>query len=306
MKTIIRYVLLCGLAALLVGCNLLDTMVNRAVIRNLGKGTKSKAVIDSAVEDMAQHAVIGANRETAGISRALVQGLKGSVDTLDPDIRKAMKRIDGIIDSVGYLSNAQVALIFQTVSDRIEHIKGQVKDEQLKKFFMDAIASTVARTTHQIDVQGRSIVANMLMKTLDELNTDSARRKIAAIRDSLLNDATNARIQRTVLTAVEPTLDTLTNRIDRIVNKNIPMVQRYAYQWLIALGLVAAAIIGWVWYQRRRYLRIVKLMTLQIDKIPDKQTYDDLVGRIRHNAQAESLEPLLRDVLQDQGINHTS
>ncbi|GAB4010382.1 hypothetical protein GCM10028808_21000 [Spirosoma migulaei] len=271
-------------------------MVNRAVVRNLGKGTKSKAVIDSAVEDIAQHAVMGANRETAGISRALVQGLKGSVDTLNPDIQKAMH----LIDSVGQLSNTQVALIMQTVIDRIDHMKGQIKDEQLKQFFMDAIAST----THQIDIQTRSMLANMMMKAIDDLNSDSARGKIAAIRDSLLNDATNKRLQTTILTSVQPTLDTLTNRIDRIVNKNIPIVQRYAYQWLIGLGLVAAAIIGWVWYQRRRYLRIVKLLTLQIDKIPDKETYDELVSRIRHSAQAESLEPVLRTVLQDQGINH--
>jgi hypothetical protein len=295
MKPIIRYGFVCGLAALLVGCNLLDTMVNRAVLRNLGKGTTSKAVIDSAVEDIAQHAVIGANRETAAISRSLVQGLKGAVDTLNPDIQKAMH----LIDSVGQLSNTQVALIMQTVIDRIDHVKGQIKDEQLKQFFMDAITST----THQVDRQTRGILANMMMKAIDDLNSDGARAKIAAIRDSLLNDATNKRLQITMLTSVQPTLDTLTNRIDRIVNKNIPIVQRYAYQWLLGLGVLAAAIIGWVWYQRRRYLRIVKLLTLQIDKIPDKEIYDELVSRIRHSAQAESLEPVLRTVLQDQGIN---
>ena len=294
MNPFIRHGLVFGLAALLVGCNLLDTMINRAVVRNLGHGTRSKIIIDSAVEEIAQHALIGANREMPAVSRALVQGLKGSIDTLDPDIQKGLK----LIDSVGQLSNAQVALIMQTVIDRIDHIKGQVKDEQLKQFFLDAVSSTM----RQVDQRSRNILANMLMKAIDDLNSDGARLKLAAIRDSLLNDATNTRIQRTVLTAVQPTLDTLTNRIDRIVNHNIPLVQRYAYEWLIGLGLIAAALIGWVWFQRRRYVRLVKLLTYQIDKIPDRQTYDELVGRIRNSAQSQSLEPALRNVLQDQGL----
>ena len=295
MKPFIRYGFVGGLAALLVGCNLLDTMVDRAVVRNLRHGTRSRIIIDSAVEEIAHHAAIGANRETANISRALVQGFKGSIDTLDPDIQKGLR----LIDSVGHVSNAQVALVMQTVIDRIDHIKGQVKDEQLKRFFIDAISETM----HQVDRQGQTILANMLMNVLDELNSDRARLKLAAIRDSLLNDATNTRIQRTVLTAVQPTLDTLTSRIDRIVNHNLPVVQRYAYEWLIGVGLVAAGLIGWVWFQRRRYLRLVKLLTYQIDKIPDRQTYDELVSRIRNSAQSASLEPALRDVLQEQGLN---
>lgn len=298
MKTNLRYGLLCGLAMLLTGCNLLDTMVGHAVTGNLKRGAKSRMLIDSATEDIAQHAIIGANRETANFSRALIQGLKGSVDTLDPDIQKAMARID----SIGKLSNAQVALLMQTVIDRIDQVKGQIRDKQLKQFFVEAVADV----SHQIDRKNRSLVANMLVQAIDELNTVGTQKKLAAIRDSLLNDAANRRLQQTVLVAVQPTLDTLTNRVDRIINKNIPIVQRYAYQWLIVLGLVAVAIIGWVWYQRRRYLRIVKLLTYQIDKIPDKQTYDTLVSRIRDHAQAESLEPLLRGVLQNQGINTAS
>jgi hypothetical protein len=91
--------------------------------------------------------------------------------------------------------------------------------------------------------------------------------------------------------------------VEKLVRKDVPFIQRQAQQLLIALGLVAMAIIGWFWYQRRRYARLVSLLTYQIDKIPSQELYDELTKRIRSEAQRSELEPLLRQTLQDQGIN---
>ena len=92
-------------------------------------------------------------------------------------------------------------------------------------------------------------------------------------------------------------------RVEKIVHKDVPFVQRQAKNLLLALGAVAAAIIGWIWYQRRRYAKLVSVLTYEIDKIPSQTLYDELTKRIRNEAQKNELEPLLRDVLKEQGIN---
>jgi len=67
--------------------------------------------------------------------------------------------------------------------------------------------------------------------------------------------------------------------------------------------VLSAAIIGWVWYQRRRYAKLVRVLTYEIDKIPSQTLYDELTKRIRNEAQKNELEPLLRKSLKETGLN---
>ncbi len=54
--------------------------------------------------------------------------------------------------------------------------------------------------------------------------------------------------------------------------------------------------------RRKRERRILDLLTYQIHEIPDQQAYDELVTRIRRNAQEQGLEPRLREILAERGI----
>ena len=109
--------------------------------------------------------------------------------------------------------------------------------------------------------------------------------------------------QQLVSGAFQPTVDSVLNRIEKIVQKDLPFFKKEAENLLLALAALSITIIGWVWYQRRRYAKLVGILTYQIDKIPSHELYDELTKRIRNETQKTELEPLLRETLKQQGIN---
>jgi len=281
------------LAVLTLSCS-----IQKQVDKQLGPNAQTKKLLDSASYDIGKNVVAGANSEVRALSRNLINSLKTYADTLDP-LDPLTRKIKRQVDSLGQLTNAQVDSIGLTVLRRVIDLKREVKDEELKRFFLDAIT----KAGNTVDRKTRPLLANMIETALDSLNSTATRGKLAAIRDSLLNEATQRKLQDIIRLSLQPTLDTLTTRIRSIIHDDLPVVQKYATQFLFGLGAVLSAIIAWVWYQRRRYLRLVQLLTNQIHRIPDNNTYDKLVGQIQSEAQKENLEPLLRETLTDQGIN---
>jgi hypothetical protein len=89
------------------------------------------------------------------------------------------------------------------------------------------------------------------------------------------------------------------------VYEDIPFVKKQAYWFIAGLALIAIAIIGFVWYERSKYARLVKVLTYQIDKIhtQNSNVYDELTKGIKDHAQRDDVEPLLQKVLKTQGIN---
>jgi len=140
----------------------------------------------------------------------------------------------------------------------------------------------------------------MIIQTaLDSLKAPSSKIKIDSIVSGVLDKNTDARAQKLVSSALQPTIDSLAKKIDFIVHKDVPFVQKQAG----ILAAVAIAIIGFVWYERSKYARLVKILTYQIDKIPNPDVYNDLTGKISSQTKNEDLEPLLRKTLRKQGIN---
>ena len=69
---------------------------------------------------------------------------------------------------------------------------------------------------------------------------------------------------------------------------------------------MAAAIIYLVWRNRQKYLRLVALLTSQINVIPDQSMYDRLTNNIKQRAIETGVEPYLRKVLKDNGMLGTT
>lgn len=86
------------------------------------------------------------------------------------------------------------------------------------------------------------------------------------------------------------------------VNENASFIQKYAGRLLITAGVIALAIIIVIWMNRQKYLKLVTLLTSQINNIPDKNVYDDLTNRIKDRAVQSGVEPVLRKVLAENGI----
>ena len=274
-------------------CGLLKNEVDRVDIKALLNKTQPE--IDSIAYHAGQNATLGASDKARILSQNLIQGLKGSMDTLDPDIQKIMRTID----SLGNLSDAQLNQLGQTLELRLDRLKSSIKDEDLKKFLI----GTVEEMTGKLRKETRYLLSDMIQASLDSLGTASSKEKIRMIINDLLGENTQQQAQVLIQGALQPTIDTILRGVDRIVNKDVPFVQKRASQLLVLLALLAAGIIGLVWYQRTKYAKLVGLLTYQIDKIPSQTLYDELTKRIRNEAQKEGLEPLLRDTLEEQGIN---
>lgn len=296
LKTITRSLpLLLFFLALLFGaaCGLLKNEVDRVDIKALLNKTQPE--IDSIAYHAGQNATLGASDKARLLSQNLIQGLKGSMDTLDPDIQKIMRTID----SLGNLTDAQLNQLGQTLEVRLDRLKSSIKDEDLKKFLI----GTIEEMTGKLRKETRYLLSDMIQASLDSLGTASSKEKIRMIISDLLGENTQQQAQVLIQGALQPTIDTILRGVDRIVNKDVPFVQKQASQLLVLLALLAAGIIGLVWYQRTKYAKLVGLLTYQIDKIPSQTLYDELTKRIRNEAQKEGLEPLLRDTLEEQGIN---
>ncbi|MDX1911262.1 MAG: hypothetical protein SFV22_07245 [Saprospiraceae bacterium] len=256
---------------------------------------KNQAHIDSLLRGAAGNAAAGVADSAKLISQNLILGLKGSMDTLDPDIKKIMRTID----SIGNLSDAQLNKLGDNLERRLKNLKSEIKDEELTKF----VVGMIEESTGKLKKETRTLLSNMIQEALASFDEETAKEKLQLIVRGVLDDSTKTRAQMIVNGALQPTMDTLLARIDKIVHKDVPFVQKQAKKLLFALAALAAAIIGWVWYQRRRYARLVALLTYNIDKMPSQSEYDELTKRIRNEAQKNELEPLLRQVLKEQGVN---
>jgi hypothetical protein len=256
---------------------------------------KNQPHIDSLLRSAAGNAAAGVADSAKLISQNLIAGLKGSMDTLDPDIQKIMRTID----SIGNLSDAQLNKLGDNLERRLKNLKAEIKDEELTKFVVEMIEES----TGKLKKETRTLLSNMIQEALQSFDEETAKEKLQLIVRGVLDDSTKTRAQLLVNGALQPTMDTLLARIDKIVHKDVPFVQKQAKKLLFALAALAAAIIGWVWYQRRRYAKLVALLTYNIDKMPSQPEYDELTKRIRSEAQKNELEPLLRQVLKEQGVN---
>ncbi len=278
---------------LLAGCNLLKTNVDNVELSKFR--IKNQAQLDSLLRSVTRSAALGFADTAQLISRNLLIGLKGSMDTLDPDFQKLKLKIE----ELGNLSDAQLAKLGNQLEMRVKNLKADIKDEDLKKFLI----SVIEESTGTLKKQTKTMLSDMIQNALNNFDAETAKEKVQIILNGALGDSTKIKAQELVSSALQPTMDSLFKRIEKIVHKDVPFVERQAKKLLLALAALAAGIIGWIWYQRRRYARLVSILTYQIDKIPSKELYDELTKRIRNQTQKEELEPLLRETLKEQGIN---
>ena len=276
------------------GCNLLKNNVDKVDLSKFR--VKNQAQLDSLFRSASRSAALGIADTAQLISKNLLIGLKGSMDTLDPDFQKLKLKIE----ELGNLSDAQLAKLGNQIELRLKNLKTDLKDEELKKFLI----SMIEESTGKLKSGTKTMLSDMIQEALNAFDAETAKEKIQIILNGALGEITKQKAQALVAAALQPSVDSILNRIEKIVHKDLPFVQRQAKNLLLALAALAAAIIGWVYYQRRRYAKLVSVLTYQIDKIPSQTLYDEITKRIREEAQKNELEPLLREVLKEQGINN--
>jgi len=277
------------LCLLVMGCNLGKT---------LNKGlTEARPSIDTLSRDAGRNLAVGISDSATLLVRRIISGLKGITDTLDPDTRK----IYFFLDSLGNLGSDQITRLGDSLNVQILRAKGQIDSKAIQKYLI----TTLDKLTGGLKHQTKDLLANAIQSALNSLKTDSSRRKMDTLVANLLSDSNRAHLASFLNGALSPTIDTLTSRIHNTVHEDLPFVKRQAIWLLVALGSIAIVIIGWVWYQRRRYSRLLEILTYHINYLSSKDSYDELTKSIQQQTLSENLEPLLRQTLKKQGINNT-
>ena len=234
-----------------------------------------------------QNIILGLTDSSKQAIQKVIRGLKGSIDTLNPDIKKLL----AAIGTIGDTTNLQITKLGKNIHWQIGKLRGDLN-------------GTVGGLTSTLKINTKTILSDIIQTALDSLKAPASKAKIDSIVSGILDKNTDAKVQKLVNGALQPTIDSLANKIDGIVHKDVPFLQKQAGLLLAILGVIAIAIIGFIWYERSKYARLVKILTYQIDKIQDPDTYNALTKNISSQTKSEDLEPLLRKTLVKQGINH--
>jgi len=271
----------------------LQSCLSKAISKAL---TNAERSADTLANHAGHNVILGASDDAKKLTQALISGLKGVTDTLDPDIQRFWK----VIDSLGNLSTAQLKKLTDTLQDRLAKLKNEIKDPTLKKYLeglVDGLGTSLDRKT-------QILVRNAIAAAAASLDSPAVKKRLSGLISGILNDSARQAAQLLVTGALQPTIDSIAGKIDGIVHKDVPFIQKWATELIWSLVAAAALIIGLVWYQRARYARLVQVLTNHINAMPSQQAYDVLTHGIQTQAQTENLEPLLRKILKKQGINH--
>jgi hypothetical protein len=145
-------------------------------------------------------------------------------------------------------------------------------------------------------------IQRILLEARNSILSEETNEKLGLVRETLLGEKTKNLIAAIVDTAMLNISYRLKENINPSLQDNASFIKKYAKELLITIALLAAGIIAFVWYSRRKYLKAVTLLTSQIQTIPNQEVYDDLTARIRENAVKAGVEPTLRKVLAENGL----
>lgn len=252
----------------------------------------------------------GLSSQTDKIGSGLIRGVTDEL-TNEERRKKLETMLSELIARVGASANTQVTSIRDTLigeytrkwlSDIRDDLTGAPMRANVEKLLDEVLG---AGTRHRLagirdELLGhntRELLASIMARLREEAVGDSTAEAVARLLQTALGDKTNAALRAIVDSAAT----TLNARLKE-TGENLGFFKDYAIELLVGLGAVAIAIIGYIWWQRRKYLRLSQVLTTQIHDIPKKDEFNELTARISRKAKEQGLEPLLRDLLSKQGI----
>ena len=284
-------IFLSGLSLSLFSCNIQKGLQKDIDSLSFTKPiNKLNSPLDTLGRRLSANMLMGLSDSSKKALDNILNNVNGALDKLklDPQIKKLLSAIS----TMGDTTSLQITKLGNNIHWQIGRMQGDVN-------------GVIDKLSSALDKDAAKLVNDIIQSALNAATTPTSKAKIDSIISNALDKNTDSKAQRLVTSALQPTIDSIANKIDVIVHKEVPFVQKQAYPLLIILGIIAIAIIAFVWYERSKYARLVKILTYQIDKMPKENVgaYDDLTHKIQAHAQNEDLEPLLSKVLKVQGIN---
>jgi hypothetical protein len=127
----------------------------------------------------------------------------------------------------------------------------------------------------------------------------AAQERVGALREELVGKP--ARDAATAL------VDAMTREFVLRWDQDLRPRLRHEERWVIAVATVVVALLGvlasLIFRRATKYRNLVGILVDKIDRIEEQRVYDALTKQISADARSRDLERLLRDVLQEKGVN---
>jgi hypothetical protein len=195
----------------------------------------------------------------------------------------------GLTDTLEMVLKELTASLTTSLTDTV---LAQLNSEQTAKQLQQFKASL-------LDEETIALVSQSLRKIIVDLPLQS-------IADQMRNDLLGDETKKALAGIVDTSMSIVVARLDKDISPTIDVklnfIQRYAKELLGVVGLVAVGIIAFVWWQRRKYYKLVGIIAGNIDEIPDQKVYDQLTAGIRSRAVEQGLEPTLKELLKEHGL----
>jgi hypothetical protein len=287
LKTIFILLLLLGLVQ---GC------INfKGIGEDLGEGLQNKA------DSVGKHLVLG-----------VIEGFTNSESQ-----EKLKVKLDSLFRNLGYFANSQVVGIRDSLlgeytrrwlNEVKDDIIGEVTRRQLGRLRDELLGDqTLVHLMNMrnelIGYNTRELIKLLVSDLRNEALSDTTSQRLAKIRDVLLGPETRSGIN----TIVDSAMITIVNRYRSDLKPELQdwgFLQRNVKEILIVTGGIVLIIIGFVWYQKQKYLKMTKLLTYQISEVKEPVLKESLKESISQNAKMMGIEDELRKILDSQGILH--
>jgi uncharacterized membrane protein affecting hemolysin expression len=243
---------------------------------------------------------------SAKIARGFVHGLNDSLLRAGGQVP-----IDSFIRNLAHnaIMGLQDSLLDSTTRRKLDRTVSEVLDTLNSPHSKHNLDSLLSNLGNQVNI----ILKRILKSSGDQLsgivNTsllgDTTTAHLLHLRDTLLGGTLDSLITHVISTVayginhqITPALDTATIHTQSTIEST---ARTLAWIFGIAAGLLM--ILGTVLLVlKRRYQQMTEIMTQEIDKIPDQDAYDELIGRIHDKAVERKVEPHLQNVLKKQGL----
>ncbi|HEY2582908.1 MAG TPA: hypothetical protein VGI43_13930 [Mucilaginibacter sp.] len=245
--------------------------------------------------------VAGASTKTDSLSRNLI---KGMVDELnDPQTKK----------KITLFADSMITAINNSLAPKVKGLEDSLLDHKVL-LWADSMVETLTGKKLQLNV--KNLQAIMVGKTksdvleirnsfkdlFDHILSDSTNVKLGKVRDQMLGPKTDSAISQIVDHATKTFMDRYKSDLNPTVKSDVSFIVQHAIVLIIIIGVLAAAIILLVWWNKIRYQKMVTMLTKHINAIPDQQIYDKVTSDIKDEAISNGLEPDLRKILQANGL----
>jgi hypothetical protein len=221
----------------------------------------------------------------------LVRGVR---DTLTgPETTRAL---DTLLDTLGTTLAVQAA----GVRDSLVGVHTMQRLQALRDSLLGARmqAQMAALREEILGLRTRELLGSLRT----ELLGDSSRMLVDALRGELLGEKTTAELVALIDKAMYQLALRFRTDVRPELEKELTFIQKNSILLMVLLGALGCGVVAFIFWQKRRLVRLVQTLTFQIHEIPDQRSYDELVHRIQRNAQQAKLEPFLRKILREQGI----